>query len=94
MYLNLHKDITKLEKVQRQATKYILNKNSIDYKTRLLQTYILRLMYWFELQDILFAIKCFKDPSENCDIKNYLFDQTVHGPTPHRNSSSSMSEKM
>ena len=69
---NLYKDIIKLEKVRRQATKYILNKNSIGYKTRLLQTHLLPLVYWFKLKDILFAIKCFKDPSENFDIKNYL----------------------
>ena len=29
-------------------------------------------MYWLELQDIMLLIKCFKDPTDNCDISNHV----------------------
>ena len=51
------KDILNIERVQRRATKYILNDYTSCYKTRLIKLKLLPLMYLFELQDILFAIK-------------------------------------
>ena len=68
----LHRDIIKIEKIQRRATKFILNSSSADYKSRLIQTNLLPVMYWFELQDLLFVIKCLKKPTENFDIKKFL----------------------
>lgn len=68
----LIKDIKCLERVQRRATKFVLQDYSSDYKTRLLSLKLLPLMYWFELQDILFLIRCFKDPSDNFFILNYV----------------------
>ncbi len=59
----LHKNIAKIEQIQRRATKYILNINSsMDYKLRLIEANLLPIMFWYELQDILFAIKCFIKP--------------------------------
>ena len=49
----LRKDITVLENVQQQATKFIL-----DYKNRLILCNHLPLMYYLILQDIHFIIKC------------------------------------
>jgi len=49
------KDILLVERIQRRATKYILNKFTISYKSRLLELHLLPLMYIFEIQDILFA---------------------------------------
>ena len=51
------KEILNIERVQRRATKYILNDYTSCYKTRLIKLKLLPLMYLFELQDILFAIK-------------------------------------
>ena len=68
----LIKYIVCLEKVQRRATKYILNDYSTDYKTRLMSLHLLPLMYWLELQDLMFLIKCIKDPDDNCDISNHV----------------------
>ena len=68
----LMKNILLLEKVQRRATEYILNYFSSDYKTRLTKLNILPLMFWLELQDILFLVKCFKQPSHNINIFSYV----------------------
>ena len=56
------KDITFIERIQRRATKYILNDYTSDYKSRLLSLNLLPLMYFFELQDIIFAVKSLKNP--------------------------------
>ncbi len=62
-----------------RATKYILNTGLADYKTRLIQTNLLPTMYWFELQDILFMIKCFNEPPENFDILElHIFFKNDH----------------
>ena len=61
----LIEDIRSLEKIQRRATKFVLQSFSSDFKTRLIKLNILPLMYWLEDQDITFLVKCFKDPLEN-----------------------------
>ena len=50
-------DINSLERLQRRATKYILNNYTNDYKSRLLNINLLPLMYTYEIVDILFLIK-------------------------------------
>ena len=65
-------DIYKLEKVQRRATKFILNDYKYSYKSRLLSLNLLPLMYFLELQDILFFVKCIKEPSDNFNIYDYV----------------------
>ena len=64
----LIRDIQSIERVQRKATKYILNDYTSDYKTRLLSLHLLPLMYWYELQGIMFLVKCLQDPADNLDI--------------------------
>ena len=66
------KDILCLERIQRRATKYILSDSHSDYKSRLISLQLLPLMYWFDLQDVLFLVKCLKDESDNMDIHNYI----------------------
>ena len=68
----LIKDFQTLERVQRRATKFIMNDFSLDYKSRLIQLNMLPLMYWLELQDVLFLIKCFKDLSENFNPLSFV----------------------
>jgi hypothetical protein len=68
----LCKDIQKLEKLQRRATKYILQDYSIDYKLRLLSLKLLPLMMVYELNDIMFFVKNHKEPSESFDISKYV----------------------
>ena len=63
------KDILIIERVQHCATKYILNDYTSCYKTRLIK---LKLMYLFELHDILFAIKSIKIPTIQFNITNYI----------------------
>ena len=49
-----------LERVQRRASKFILNDYSTDYKSQLIKLNLLPLMYIYELMDILFFIKSLK----------------------------------
>ena len=56
---HLIKDISALERVQRRATKFILNDYSMDYKNRLLDLHILPLMYIYEINDIMFFVKSY-----------------------------------
>ena len=51
---SLIKDIHSLQRVQRRATKYILNNYSSDYKSRLMNLKLLLLMYIYEMNDISF----------------------------------------
>ncbi len=53
----LIKHIQSLERIQRKATKYILNDYSNNYKSRLLELRTLPLMYWLEIQDIMLLIR-------------------------------------
>ena len=69
---HLIKDIQTLERVQRRATKYILNNNKLSYKSRLEQLHLLPMMYTYELNDLLFFIKSLKSPSPHFDINQYI----------------------
>ena len=64
------KDILNVQHVQRQATKYILNDYISCYKTCLK---LFPLMYLFDLQDILFAVKAIKTPTIQFNITNYIY---------------------
>ena len=59
------KDILTIEKIQRRATKFILNDFSSDYKSRLISLGLLPLMFLYELFDILFFLKCLKFPESS-----------------------------
>ena len=65
-------DIKCLERVQHRASKFLLEDYSSDYKTRLLSLKLFPLMYWLELQIILYLIRCFKDPPDNISIQNFV----------------------
>ena len=67
----LKKDIVKLEKLQRRATKYITS-TELDYKSRLIDTKLLPLSLWLEAQDIFLLIKLMKDPPNNFNITDYI----------------------
>ena len=68
----LIRDIKALEKVQRRATKFVLNDFTSDYKTRLTRLGLLPLMYYFEYLDITFLLTCLKEPDSNFPIFNYI----------------------
>ena len=68
----LIKDITKLEQLQRRATKFILQDYDSDYKSRLLSLNLLPLMMMYELNDITFFISNVKNRSESFDIMKYV----------------------
>ena len=65
------KDIVILERIQKRATKYILNDRLSSYCSRLLALNLLPLMY-LELMDILFLIKCLQFPDPSFDIRAFV----------------------
>ena len=69
---NLIKDITNIERIQRKATKFILNDYASDYKSRLEALQMLPLTLWFELQDIMFLVKCLQDQTDTLNINRYI----------------------
>ena len=69
---NLIKDIKRLETIQRRATKFIMSNTSTSYRDRLQSLHILPHMYWLEIQDIMFLVKCLKEPSDNFNIFSYV----------------------
>ena len=68
----LIKDVIQLERVQRRATKFILNDYQSSYGSRLLTLHLLPLMYLFELHDIIFLIKSLKNPTPFFNIYNFV----------------------
>ena len=72
---NLLKDISALERIQRRATKYILNDYNSNYRDRLLSLNFLPLMMQLELFDILFFIRCLKDPDTSQEFSIHSFVQ-------------------
>ena len=68
----LIKHIQQIERIQRRATKYILNDYTSDYKSYLLKLHILPLMYTLDFNDIMFFIKNLKNRHDGFDIKSYI----------------------
>ena len=68
----LSKHIVVLEKVQKRATKFILNDYSLGYKNCLVAIHLPPLMYQFELKDLMFFIKSLKHPSVHFNIKDFI----------------------
>ena len=69
---SLIKHINILERIQRRATKFILNDFHSTYKSRLVTLKMLPLMYIYEINDILFFIKSYKSPTSHFNINSYL----------------------
>ena len=68
----LVKDFTFIERIQRRATKFILDDCSSNYWDRLISLNLLPLMYVFELSDIMFFIKCLKFPDPSFPVLDYV----------------------
>ena len=92
---HLIKDILALERVQRRATKYILNDFHSDYKHRLLSLNLLPLMMQLELYDVLFFIRCLKNPdtSNAFSILSYIqFSKGITRSSTHQKVTHSLSK--
>ena len=74
---HLIKDIEILEKVQRRATKWILNNYTSDYKSRLISLHMLPLMMTLEVYDISFFLKSLSSPLEAFNILDYVSFQSL-----------------
>ena len=76
------KDIQSIERVQKRATKYILNDFTSCYKSRLLKLKLLPLMHWLELQDIMYLVKCLKLPQNTiAQLVSFISSKTRAGQT-------------
>ena len=69
---HLKRDILRLERIQRRATKFIPSDYVSDYITRLSFLDLLPLMYIFELNDILFCVNMLKSPTRGFNILDYI----------------------
>ena len=68
----LARDSADLERVQRRASKYILQDYTSSYKQRLVALNLLPLSLWLELLDLMFLVKCLLHPSDNFNILDYV----------------------
>ena len=66
------KDIKVIERVQRRATKFILDDYGSDYKGHLTSLNMLPLMMQFELNDIIFFVSSLKNPTASFNIRNHV----------------------
>jgi len=64
-------DVELIEKVQKQAAKYILCDYTSSYKERLIRLKLLPLMYIYELANIMFFIKSLKFPTHKLNTCSY-----------------------
>ena len=69
---HLKKNILAIERVQRRATKQILLDYTSNYRVRLLKLSMLPLMYWLELNDLMYFIKALKYPSDNFSVLSFV----------------------
>ena len=65
------KDIISIESVQRRSTRFIIPYSTLNYKERLTQLNLFPIMYWFEIQDILYLIKRLQCP-DDLSIYNHV----------------------
>ena len=70
---HLIKHIQLIERIQRRATKYVLNDYVGDYKSCLIKLQILPLMYILDLNDVIFFVRSLKSPHEGFNIENFIF---------------------
>ena len=68
----LLKNIIVFERLQRRATKFILNNYTDDYKQRLTNLKLLPLLYQFDYYDISFLINSIKNPNPSFNIHDYI----------------------
>ena len=67
------KDITKIERLQHRATKYVLQDYNSDYKTHLTKLQLLPLlMYVLEVSDLMSCVNCIKNPTSSFNINSYV----------------------
>ena len=81
----LTKDVLSLEKIQRRATKFILQDYNSNYKARLLSLNLLPIASWLELQDLLFLVKCLLDPPDNFNVRDTICFSTTNTRSSTKN---------
>ena len=82
----LRKDILHLERLQRRATKYILNNYTSDYKSRLIKLGLLPLSLVLENKWYSFFLKSLQSPSASFNIYDFVSfsNSSTHSSTMHK----------
>ena len=75
----LIKNINMLERKHRRATNWILNDYQSSYRSRLVNLHLLPLMYAYEMNNIMFFIKSYKQQSSHFNITEYVQFSTSQG---------------
>ena len=88
-YLETLPCVIVLEKLQRRATKFILNDYNSDYKTCLSSLNLLPLSMTLELNDIIFFLKSVRSHSPSFDILDYIHFSVSSGIRSSSTTSSS-----
>ena len=81
----LTKDVLSLEKIQRRATKFILQDYNSDYKASILSLNLLPIASWLEVQGLLFLVKCLLDAHDNFNVSDYICFSTTNTRSPTKN---------
>lgn len=82
-------NLTRIERLQRRATKYMLNMNyynSVPYRDRLIRLNLLPVSYWHELKDLVFYFKC-RTNHYNIPINDFVAPRTNVRTTRHSSAS-------
>ena len=66
------RDIIRLEKIQRRATKFIVYDSSLSYRERLISLNLMPLMYFYEYIDLVLLVHSLKYPDASFDITSYI----------------------
>ena len=74
-------DIRCIEKVQKRATRFIINDSTLGYKERSMNLNLLPLMMYFEIADIILLVKCIKAPTPYFNISDYVTFCSANTPS-------------
>ena len=69
---HLVKFIIKLEKIQQRTTKHILNDLALDCKSRLISLQLFPLMMTYEINDLVFFLKCLKSHTKSFNTTDLM----------------------
>ena len=91
---HLINDIQSLERIQRRTAKFIINVSSRNYRARQQTPELFPLMYYLEMNDVFFFLKCLKDAPDNfntLDFASFSTNATRSGSTHKLNHTCSSS---
>ena len=74
----LNRNVDKLKRLQKRETKYILDDYQSDYKARMIKLKLLPLMMIYELNEVLFFVSNYKEPTSSFNIMDFVCFSNSH----------------